>query len=112
MKPLDLNVSIQNTYEAARVEAVRLEREHVQNQLFSQEALREQLQRDMQVNPPEAKILSENLLYAESYENATLVGDRNSRRQSAKKQRHNSPASVDTSSDNQEQSGTGFSTYA
>lgn len=68
MKPLDLNVSIQNTYEAARVESVRLEKEHVLNRLSGEDAMREQRVRDAQVNQPEAKIMHEDLFSAEAYE--------------------------------------------
>lgn len=53
MKPLDLNVSIQNSYEAARVESVRLEKEHVLNRLSGEDSMREQRLRDSQVNQPE-----------------------------------------------------------
>ncbi len=68
MKPLDLNVSIQNSYEAARVESVRLEKEHVLNRLSGEEAMREQRLRDAQVNQPEAKIMHEDMFSAEAYE--------------------------------------------
>lgn len=68
MKPLDLNVSIQNTYEAARVEAVRLEKEHVINRLSGEESLRQQRLRDEQVTQPEAKIMHEDMFSAEAYE--------------------------------------------
>lgn len=68
MKPLDLNVSIQNTYEAARVEAVRLEKEHVLNRLSGEDSMREQRLRDSQVNQPEAKIMHEDMFSAEAYE--------------------------------------------
>lgn len=68
MKPLDLNVSIQNSYEAARTETVRLEREHVLNRLAGEESMREQRVRDAQVNQPEAKIMHEDLFSPEAYE--------------------------------------------
>ncbi len=68
MKPLDLNVSIQNTYEAARVEAVRLEKEHVLNRLSGEDSMREQRLREAQVNQPEAKIMHEDMFSAEAYE--------------------------------------------
>ena len=68
MKPLDLNVSIQNTYEAARVEAVRLEKEHVLNRLSGEDSMREQRLRDSQVNQPETKIMHEDMFSAEAYE--------------------------------------------
>ncbi|GAB4425268.1 MAG: hypothetical protein OHK0011_06380 [Turneriella sp.] len=68
MKPLDLNVSIQNSYEAARVESVRLEKEHVLNRLSGEDSMREQRLRDSQVNQPEAKIMHEDMFSAEAYE--------------------------------------------
>lgn len=74
VKPLDLNVSIQNSYEAARVEAVRLEREHVLNRLSGEDSLREQRLRDSQVSQPEAKVMHDDLFSAEAYEAPDNVG--------------------------------------
>ena len=68
MKPLDLNVSIQNSYEAARVESVRLEKEHVLNRLSGEDSMREPRLRDSQVNQPEAKVMHEDMFSAEAYE--------------------------------------------
>lgn len=99
MKPLDLNVSIQNSYEAARTEAVRLEREHVLNRLAGEESMREQRVRDAQVNQPEAKIMHEDLFSAEAYEPPDYTQTETPDKR--KKQHHqNSKESGATSSEN------------
>ena len=84
MKPLDLNVGIQNSYEAARVESVRMEKEHVLNRLAGEDSAREQRLRDAQVNQPEAKIMHDDLFSAEAYEapDYTAQGDSEERKQS------------------------------
>ncbi|MFZ5627541.1 MAG: hypothetical protein ACOY5B_00315 [Spirochaetota bacterium] len=92
MKPLDLNVSIQNTYEAARVEAVRLEKEHVLNRLSGEDSMREQRLRDSQVNQPEAKIMHEDMFSAEAYEAPDYTEQGSPEK---KKQRDSHPAAQD-----------------
>jgi len=84
VKPLDLNVGIQNSYEAARVESVRMEKEHVLNRLAGEDSAREQRLRDAQVNQPEAKIMHDDLFSAEAYEapDYTAQGDSEERKQS------------------------------
>lgn len=68
MKPLDLNVSIQNSYEAARVESVRIEKAPVLNRLAEETAMKEQQARAEQVNPTDNEMLREDLFYSEEYE--------------------------------------------
>ena len=67
MKPLDLQVGIQNSYEAARSEAVRLERPHVAGMLSNEDAQRDQVVRDHTVTRPESKTFQDDLFTAEEY---------------------------------------------
>lgn len=67
MKPLDLQVGIQNSYEAARSEAVRLEKPHVVSMLANEDAQREQVVRDHSVTQPESKNLQEDLFSGQEY---------------------------------------------
>jgi hypothetical protein len=120
VKPLDLNVGIQNSYEAARVESVRLEKEHVLNRLAGEDSVREQRLRDAQVNPPEAKILHDDLFSAEAYEalDYTARGDSGKKKQAQGEAAPSKSEAVSKSneektqpSDSESQSH-GFSTYA
>lgn len=67
MKPLDLQVGIQNSYEAARSESVRLEKPHVAGMLANEDAERDQVHRDQSVNQPESKGLQDDLFTSEEY---------------------------------------------
>lgn len=118
VKPLDLNVSIQNTYEAARVEAVRLEKEHVVNQLANEDSLREQRLRDQQVNSPAGQILHEDLFSAEAYEApdyAEFAEDKPGKKKGEKEAAPQEKATEETEGQKNEEAGDkhgGFSTYA
>ncbi|MBV6493145.1 MAG: hypothetical protein LDLANPLL_01160 [Turneriella sp.] len=68
MKPLDLQIGIQNSYEAARVEAVRLDKPHIVGQLANEDAKREQVVRDESVVAPQAQLLEEDLFLERDYE--------------------------------------------
>lgn len=70
MKPLDLNVSIQNSYEAARSESVRLDKPHVVSQLANEDAQRDQVARDQSVVSVEPKLTSEDMFAADEYEHS------------------------------------------
>ncbi len=67
MKPLDLQVGIQNSYEAARSEGVRLEKTHVAGMLANEDAQRDQTVRDHSVTAPESKGLQDDLFSSEEY---------------------------------------------
>ncbi|HRP70101.1 MAG TPA: hypothetical protein PLY93_11265 [Turneriella sp.] len=67
MKPLDLQVSIQNSYEAARSEAVRLEKPILIGQQANLDAKHEQALRDESVSALEAQYLQENLFLEDEY---------------------------------------------
>jgi hypothetical protein len=122
VKPLDLNVSIQNSYEAARVESVRLEKEHIMNRLSGEESLWQQRLRDEQVTQPEAKIMHEDLFSAEAYEAPDYAqrGDSEKRRHGGT--RHTAAESVAETAGTADEgskkaahdqdNGSGFSSYA
>lgn len=55
MRPLDLKVAIQNSYEASRSEAVRLDKPVAASHMANEDAKRDQVHRDQSVTqPPEA----------------------------------------------------------
>lgn len=56
MRPLDLKVAIQNSYEASRSEAVRLDKPVAASHMANEDAKRDQVHRDQSVTqPPEAQ---------------------------------------------------------
>ena len=115
MKPLDLNVSIQNSYEAARVESVRLEKPHVVSQLGLEDAQREQLARDQSVVAPESRPYSEDLFAADEYEHSDYTEKRGrgqQKKQKTKKKTVEPEAEAETAEKKTEEQGDGFSTYA
>lgn len=119
MKPLDLNVSIQNSYEAARSESVRLEKPHVVSQLANEDAHREQISRDQSVIAVEPRLASEDLFAADEYEHSdyTEKGGRGSRGKNRQEQEIEPEAEAKTAEsaeDTQtpEEPGKGFSTFA
>jgi hypothetical protein len=67
VKPLDLQVGIQNSYEAARSEAVRLEKPQVAGMLANEDAQRDQNVRDHSVTGPESKVFQDDLFSSEEY---------------------------------------------
>lgn len=114
MKPLDLQVGIQNSYEAARSEGVRLEKPHVLNQLANEDARREQVHRDESVMAPESGNLQEDLFQEQEYESpdyANADGSSGKRRQ-----KKNKPAvpveNKEEVKPEEEKPHPGFSTYA
>ncbi len=123
MKPLDLSVSIQNSYEAARSESVRLEKPHVVSQLANEDAQRDQVARDQAVVAPEPKLASEDMFAADEYEHSdyTERGGQGSKRRKGKKGT-SADAATDTAeavvqeaespAKPAEEPGKGFSTYA
>ncbi|MBS0616935.1 MAG: hypothetical protein JSR44_02015 [Spirochaetes bacterium] len=118
MKPLDLNVSIQNSYEAARTESVRLDQAHVSNVREGEAARREQLLRDSSVVAPEANQMAEDLFTKKNYEGVEYSVDsdasRHKRRDENKKKSEKSANEKDETAAAKEESDAphGFSTYA
>lgn len=118
MKPLDLNVSIQNSYEAARTESVRLDQAHVTNAREGEAARREQLLRDSSVVAPEAKQMAEDLFAEQNYEGTEYLVDGDAARQKHrdKKNKNSKNASDEKDAAVAEKADTetthGFSTYA
>lgn len=117
MKPLDLQVGIQNSYEAARSEAVRLEKPHVAGMLANEDAQRDQVMRDQSVNAPESKNLQDDLFSAEEYHNpdyADSTGSRNRKGAARKRAQDEAKAAQaeDGKTDTEKPETTGFSTYA
>lgn len=123
MKPLDLNVSIQNSYEAARSESVRLEKPHVVSQLANEDAQREQVTRDQSVVAPEPKLASEDMFAADEYEHSDYTerggqGFKRRKRQKdtpeVKSETETKEGITETESPTkpEEERGKGFSTYA
>jgi hypothetical protein len=117
MKPLDLQVGIQNSYEAARSEGVRLEKPHVAGMLANEDAQREQVVRDQSVTPPESKNLQEDLFSGEEYHAPDYAdAGSSSRGKGGAKKKHAADAEVKPEEEKKiepEHSETGgFSTYA
>lgn len=123
MKPLDLNVSIQNSYEAARSESVRLDKPHVVSQLSNEDAQREQVARDQSVISVEPKLTSEDMFAADEYEHSDYTeqgGEGFKRRKSPEKKSKEKPAveedeaevNAEAEKKPEEETGKGFSTYA
>lgn len=123
MKPLDLSVSIQNSYEAARSESVRLDKPHVVSRLSTEDAQREQLARDQSVVSVEPKLTSEDMFAADEYEHSDYTeqgGEGFKRRKEQKKDsaKETAAESEETAEktvpekQSEEESGKGFSTYA
>jgi len=88
MKPLDLQVGIQNSYEAARTEAVRLDRPQTQAHRANEDAQREQQVRDQSVTPPEANHLQDDLFKEDEYTSPDYSAGEESR---GKKQKRREP---------------------
>lgn len=123
MKPLDLSVSIQNSYEAARSESVRLDKPHVAGRLANEDAQREQVARDQSVVSVEPKLTSEDMFAADEYEHSDYTeqgGEGYKRRKPPKKGLAEKPAAEETEAEvkaeaekkPEEDAGKGFSTYA
>jgi len=116
VKPLDLNVGIQNSYEAARSEAVRLDKPQVLNQLQNQDSAKEQLARDQRVSSPEGTMLHQNLFSEDAYDPPEYdLSDSGRRKKDDSKKRPTARAPVEVVGAGEEkaepESG-GFSTYA
>ena len=118
MKPLDLNVGIQNSYEAARSEAVRLDKPQVLNQLQNQDSAKEQLARDQRVSPPENAMLHQNLFSEDAYdppEYNLSDSEKRKKQQQPGQKKSEAAAAVETKDETvvktEEETG-GFSTYA
>jgi len=111
MKPLDLNVSIQNTYEAARSESVRLEKPLIQNKLALENARHDQIVRDESVAASEPKVMQEDEYDEPNFNDGSGDGSA-SKRQRAKPKvfitESDKTDVAETSNDNHD----GFSTYA
>lgn len=124
MKPLDLNVSIQNSYEAARSESVRLEKPHVVNQLANEDAQRDQVARDQSVVAPEPKLAGEDMFAADEYEHSDYTErggqgfkrrkrkDESGTEAAAEADAGETPKQAEPDKKNEDDSGKGFSTYA
>ncbi|AFM14545.1 hypothetical protein [Turneriella parva] len=119
MKPLDLNVGIQNSYEAARSEAVRLDKPQVLNQLQNQDSAKEQLARDQRVSAPEGTMLHQDLFAEDAYEPPDYDLSDSQKRQKRKQQQQSvRPGNASEASDEPaaaaagEAEQGGFSTYA
>ncbi len=122
MKPLDLSVSIQNSYEAARSESVRLEKPHVVSQLANEDAQREQISRDQSVVAPEPKLAGEDMFAADEYEHSDYTergGQNFKRRKPQNKQKESDEQPPEEAGEKAEpekkpeaDAGKGFSTYA
>lgn len=118
MKPLDLNVSIQNSYEAARVESVRIEKAPVLNRLAEETAMKEQQARAEQVNPTGNEMLREDLFYSEEYEKSDFeVNDEGQKRRKKNKEAKehtdtppDEAANLETTEEDDKKNG--FSTFA
>lgn len=116
MKPLDLQVGIQNSYEAARSEAVRLEKPHAIGQVANEDARREQIARDESVIPPESKNLQEDLFMEHEYESPDYANAGGSGKKENKGKKREKPAVVLEEKAEEkpadEKPEAGFSTYA
>ena len=117
MKPLDLQVGIQNSYEAARSEAVRLEKPHVAGMLANEDAQRDQVLRDQSVNAPESRDFQDDLFSAEEYHNPDYADSTGSgkRKGTQRKKTPSAPVSAaneEQKTDTEKPETTGFSTYA
>ena len=119
MKPLDLNVGIQNSYEAARSEAVRLDKPQVLNQLQNQDSAKEQLARDQRVSSPEGAMLHQNLFSEDAYDPPEYdLSDSRRQKKENQKKRPEAPVSLEeadgdaAAAKNDEPESGGFSTYA
>lgn len=123
MKPLDLSVSIQNSYEAARSESVRLDKPHVVSQLSNEDAQREQVARDQSVVSVEPKLTSEDMFAADEYEHSDYTeqgGQGFRRRKPPEKGQTEKPVAEEAEAEvkaeaekkTEDDAGKGFSTYA
>jgi|JI9StandDraft_2_1071091.scaffolds.fasta_scaffold103142_2 hypothetical protein len=118
VKPLDLNVGIQNSYEAARSEAARLDKPQILNQLQNQDSAKEQLARDSRVSRPEGAMLHQNLFAEDAYDPPEYDLSEFQKRQKRKGTPQKKPAPIPVedseekvSVENEDDPG-GFSTYA
>jgi hypothetical protein len=68
VKPLDLNVAIQNTYQAARSEAARLDMPQVLNHLQNEDSAKQQVARDHRVSAAENTMLHQDLFAEDAYD--------------------------------------------
>lgn len=68
VKPLDLNVAIQNTYQAARSEAARLDMPQVLNHLQNEDSAKQQVARDHRVSATEGTMLHQDLFAEDAYD--------------------------------------------
>lgn len=109
MKPLDLNVSIQNTYEAARSEAVRLDRPVVLSRLALEDAQHDQILRDKSVAAPEPTVLQED-----EYEDAKdhFAEGKGSNKNPKTPHDKKEPEKTDAPPEATKEAEDGFSTYA
>lgn len=115
MKPLDLQVGIQNSYEAARSESVRLEKPHVVNQLAAEDARREQVHRDESVLAPESGNLQEDLFMEQEYEAPDYADAGGSSGKKRGKKSKPTPVQAEIKEENkpeEEKPHSGFSTFA
>lgn len=119
MKPLDLSVSIQNSYEAARSESVRLEKPHVIGQLANEDAQRDQLVRDQSVVAPEAREAGNDLFAADEYEHSDYtersgggLGKRKRREGARQKPEQEKKIAEEAVQPEKKEGEGGFSTYA
>ncbi len=118
VKPLDLNVGIQNSYEAARSEAARLDRPQVLGHLQNQDSAKQQVARDHQVSSLESAMLHQNLFAEDAYDppdyDFLTPEQRKKRRQSQKSAPTKSETEIEESpaeGANETHDG-GFSTFA
>jgi hypothetical protein len=117
VKPLDLNVGIQNSYEAARSESVRLEKAHVVNMLAEEDAKKEQVARDQKVLAPEPSSFSDDVFSADRYEAPDYTDlengqDKHKKKRREKKSKDEAETEEPTGSDDDHHHDGGFSTFA
>jgi preprotein translocase subunit SecD len=117
MKPLDLQVGIQNSYEAARSEAVRLERPQAQATRALDDAQREQQVRDQSVTAPEANHLQDDLFKEDEYTSPDYTaadegGGKKQKRREPKPDSAVSPPPEEEEKPGESEAQGGFSTFA
>lgn len=124
MRPLDLKVSLQNSYEASRSEAVRLEKPVALSHMANADAKRDQVAMDHMVNAPPQTQFSDDLFHNERDAGPDLTeqqkrnSDKNKKNAKGSLPVHETPpAAADTSGKggadaNESTDAHGFSTYA
>lgn len=86
MRPLDLKVAIQNSYEASRSEAVRLDKPVAASHMANEDAKRDQVHRDQSVTPPPETRFDDDIFHREKEHEPDYTEGSGGKKQSPERQ--------------------------